>query len=149
MDKALAACEPEIRASGCAVERTVEDNVPPVLADPTPLVHCLRNLLDNAATHGKAGGWIGVRARGNGATVEVAVEDRGGGLDPADMPRIFEPFYRGRTAVEKQSHGFGLGLALARRIAEAHGGTLVVENTGKGARFTLRLPAARDLTDGE
>jgi signal transduction histidine kinase len=149
LDKALATCEPEIRASGCTVERRVEEDIPPVLADPTPLVHCLRNLLDNAATHGKAGGWIGVRAGAHGTSVEVAVEDRGGGLDPADIPRIFEPFYRGRTAVKKQSHGFGLGLALARRIAEAHGGALAVENTGKGARFTLRLPAARVLSDGE
>jgi signal transduction histidine kinase len=145
--RAIQACEPEIRASGCTVETDISADLPGVVADATSLVHCLRNLIDNAVTHGGEGKWVGVSARkvdsGKQAQLEIRVEDRGRGIDPEDARRVFDPFYRGRRSVRDQIKGFGLGLALARRIVDAHSGTLWAEPiAGGGARFLIRLPAA-------
>lgn len=148
--RAVAAAEPEVRASGCTLESEVDPNLLPILADETSLTHAFRNLLDNAATHGGEGKWIGIRAAPAGNQVEIAVEDRGPGIDPSDASRIFDPFYRGRRALQRQARGFGLGLALARRIVQAHAGSLTLDNRpGKGARFVVRLPVARNLSDSE
>lgn len=144
--RALAACEPDIGAAGCAVEARIADDLPHVWADATSLTHALRNLIDNAVTHGGEGKWVGISARpvesAKGPQVEIAIEDRGPGIDPSELPHIFEPFYRGRRAVRDQAGGFGLGLALASRIIEAHSGALTAESVpGRGTRFVARLPA--------
>jgi signal transduction histidine kinase len=69
------------------------------------------------------------------------VSDRGRGIDADELAHIFEPFYRGRCATERQIHGNGLGLSLVRRIAEAHGGRVTAASTpGQGTTFTLHLP---------
>jgi signal transduction histidine kinase len=148
---AVAACEPDLRAAGCTLEASLEPDLPPILADSVSLTHCLRNLIDNALAHGGEGNWIGVRARAIGENqsrnLEIAVEDRGRGIEPRELARIFDPFYRGRRAVQDQVRGFGLGLTLARRIAEAHSGTLSVESApGQGTRFILRVPALSGYT---
>jgi signal transduction histidine kinase len=151
---ALAASEPLIRASGCTVETAVAPDVPKVAADATALTHCLRNLLDNAVTHGAAGGWVRISAQ-TGAdsrqrVVEIRVEDRGPGIDPREAPRLFDPFYRGHRSIRDQVRGFGLGLTLARRIVEAHSGTVKLESApGGGACVFVRLPAlpGADLED--
>ena len=78
--------------------------------------------------------------------MHIAVSDRGRGIDAEDLGRVFEPFYRGRHAVDQQIQGYGLGLSLVQRIAEAHGGRVSVSSeTGQGATFTLQLPVAADL----
>jgi signal transduction histidine kinase len=89
---------------------------------------------------------VAVRAVHDEAAQEVvlSVVDRGRGIAAADLPHVFEPFYRGREAQDRQIHGFGLGLALVRRTVEDHGGTVSVASTpGCGATFTVRLPAMR------
>jgi signal transduction histidine kinase len=76
--------------------------------------------------------------------VRISVEDRGEGIDPADLPHIFEPFYRGKSALAAQIHGAGLGLSLARDIAEGMGGRLEVSSArGLGSTFTLELPTGQ------
>ena len=84
--------------------------------------------------------------------VEIVVADRGPGIPAADLPHLFEPFYRGRAASAANVPGSGLGLSLARHVAEAHGGGVRVENAGDGAGesnpgsiFVLYLPAAKDI----
>ena len=79
------------------------------------------------------------------ATVEdgarIDVTDTGVGIDPAEMPRIFERFYRGSRANEARGSGSGLGLAIVRSIVDMHGGTVTVESgPGKGSRFSVHLP---------
>ena len=77
--------------------------------------------------------------------VLLSVEDHGLGIDPDDRKHIFEPFYRGREAVSRQIKGSGLGLNLVQRIAEAHGGRVVVTSEpGKGSTFTIMLPGVPD-----
>jgi signal transduction histidine kinase len=147
LDRAVAACQPELRESGMAVQKEIQPGLPAVQADPAALVHCLGNLVANALKHAREGGWIGLSARladqGEPA-VEFLVEDRGPGIDPADLPHLWEPFYRGRQAVSEQIQGAGLGLSLVKRMTEAQGGTVTVTTkAGEGAVFVLRLPAAR------
>jgi len=130
------------------VDLEIADNLPPVLADDQAVRRALNNLIANAIKYGADGRWIGVSVRRAGATtkqddVQVTVSDRGRGIEPNDLPHIFEAFYRGRYAVDRQIHGNGLGLSLVKRIAEAHGGKVTVTSTpGAGATFTLHFPAA-------
>ncbi len=103
------------------------------------LARVLQNLLANAVRHTPADGTVLIEASRWQTGLEVAVEDTGPGIDPEDLPRIFEPFYRSDPA--RAGAGAGLGLALAKRIAEALGGRLDVENKPQaGARFAIRIP---------
>jgi signal transduction histidine kinase len=132
-------------AEGFTVEREIDPDLPPVHADAAALIHCLENLVLNALKYGGDKLWVRVRAaRANsGSRVRIDVEDGGPGIDPADLPHIFEPFYRGKAAQAAQIHGTGLGLSLARDIAEAMGGRLHASSElGQGATFTLELSAA-------
>jgi signal transduction histidine kinase len=137
--------EAVIGRSQCAVEKRIEPGLPPILGDPVALQHALQNLLGNAAKYGM--GWIGVsasQAREKGqATVEIRVADRGPGIPQDEQRHIFEPFFRGRRAVADQIHGAGLGLNLAKKIVEAHGGSIRVKSEpAKGTEFIVRIPAA-------
>jgi signal transduction histidine kinase len=132
--------------SGCSVERHVEPGLPPVFGDPVALRHALQNLLANAVKYGAAGGWIGISARQAAVRkrpgIEIQVADRGPGILAQELALIFDPFYRGKKAIDDQIHGTGLGLTLVKRIVEAHGGTVAAHSApGKGARFVVRLPA--------
>ena len=132
-------------AEGFTVEREIGPDLPPVQADAAALAHCLENLILNALKYGGEKRWARVRAgkTDDGSRVRISVEDRGAGIDPADLPHIFEPFYRGKSAQAAQIHGAGLGLSLARDIAEGMGGRLDVSSErGRGSTFTLELPAA-------
>jgi signal transduction histidine kinase len=75
--------------------------------------------------------------------VEIRVTDRGPGIPADEQGQIFDPFFRGRRALQDQIHGTGLGLNLAKKIIEAHGGSIQVKSAAmKGAEFIVRLPAA-------
>ncbi len=139
---------PMLAAEGIEVAMDLPDDLPPVAGDEGAIRRALQNLMTNAMKYGADGRWIGVTARasgtGAGRQVQIAVGDRGRGIDPADLAHIFEPFYRGRYALERQIHGNGLGLSLVQRIVEAHGGRVSVQSApGAGTTFTLALPAAQ------
>ena len=103
----------------------------------------LDNLLENAAKYSEPGTPIVVRVRFGPDAATLAVEDRGDGIPPDDLPRVFEPFYRAEAARRLGRAGVGLGLPVARRIAEALGGSVVAESEpGRGSRFLVRLPLA-------
>ena len=112
---------------------------PSLSADATLVVRALGALLDNAKKHG--GGARRLRVSASGGRVVFAVEDAGPGFAAADLPRVFEPFYRGAGLAHDEARGVGLGLALVRRIAEAHGGRAFAENLPGGARAGIDLPA--------
>ena len=103
----------------------------------------LDNLLENACKYSGPGTPIIVRAWCEPDAVALAVEDRGCGIPAEDLPHVFEPFYRAESARRLGRAGVGLGLAVARRIAATHGGTITAESEpGRGSRFVVRLPRA-------
>jgi signal transduction histidine kinase len=104
----------------------------------------LGNLLDNAAKYSDSARPIVLRARSEAASIVWEVRDEGIGIDPEDLQRIFAPFYRTDRSRSRATGGTGLGLALARRVIEAHGGTIVAESEpGRGSTFRVTLPADR------
>lgn len=109
-----------------------------VMAEPTRARRIIGNLIDNALAHG--GQPVTVTASATGTDTEVVVADRGPGIAPADLPRIFDRFYKSDQS--RSTTGSGLGLAIAHQHAVAQGGSLTASNReGGGARFVLRLPA--------
>jgi len=144
VQRALEAAAPLIEAARHRVTLDLPADDLVVAGDADRLTQLLTNLLRNAARYTPDGGDIEVRARRDAGAALVAVRDTGRGI-PADMQeRIFDMFVQGREPLERVDGGLGVGLALARRIAEAHGGTLTVtsEGEGKGSEFTLRMPLA-------
>lgn len=134
---------PVIQAAHCTVEKTVDDGLPEVLADPLALKSALQNLVANAVKYGaKDENWVGISASQADGAVEIRVADRGPGIPEDEQKHIFDPFYRGKKALQDQVHGTGLGLNLAKRVVEAHGGTIRVESDpGRRTEFIVRIPA--------
>jgi signal transduction histidine kinase len=127
----------------------VDGEIPVVEADPDKLRLVLGSLVQNAIKFSPDGGAIRVRVRGVEGGVEVAVEDDGIGLDPAEVERVFEEFYTGQDPLHHSSgtwqfeaRGAGLGLAIARGHVEAHGGRIRAESggLGRGCRFVFEIP---------
>ncbi len=147
MEDALAATRPVIDGAGVNLETKIADNLPMVLGDAVALQHAVQNLITNAVKYGTEGSnWIGVSAvliEEPAQQVEVRVADRGPGIPEDEQTHIFEPFYRGKRAVQDQVRGTGLGLTLVKQIVEAHGGTIHVESKPMlGSEFVIRLPLA-------
>jgi two-component system phosphate regulon sensor histidine kinase PhoR len=117
------------------------DNLPRVPADPQRLEQVLHNLLQNAVKYTETGGNIALRAAAYNGTVEVRVEDTGLGIPPADLPHIFERFYRADKARTRELGGTGLGLSIVKHIIQLHGGSVTAESKyGKGTTIILNLP---------
>jgi len=114
---------------------------PAVVADADLLSRAVENLVSNAIKYSPDGTEVKVRAARDGEGVAIAVTDRGYGIPEADLPRIFEKFYRVPRVEDAGVPGTGLGLALVREIAELHGGSVTVESrVNEGSTFTLRIP---------
>ncbi len=115
--------------------------------DASRIGQVLGNLLSNALRHTPAGGRVEVTAEDDGADVVLAVSDDGEGIPAEHLPRIFDRFYRVDAARDRDHGGTGVGLAISRAIARAHGGELTVESEGpgRGSTFTLRLPRSAAL----
>jgi signal transduction histidine kinase len=143
-----------IRDAGFSVSLEIEPGLPPVLGNRVAIGHSLNSLIDNAIKYSGMSREIEIRALaapGEGkpaSEVRISVSDHGIGIDPSEISRIFEPFYRCPQVQVEQIHGTGLGLSLARRIAESIGGTLTVESeVDHGSTFTLHLRLAPQGSD--
>ena len=125
------------------IELEVSGTVPPVDHDPNQINQVLLNLLLNAIQSMEKPGTIRVSLENDGDDVLIAVADEGKGIAAETLPNIFRPFFT------TKGHGTGLGLSLARRTVEAHGGQIeVTSELGKGSRFEIRLPIAREQAQG-
>jgi len=130
-------------AAGILLKADVPHSLPPANIDHLRIAQVLRNLLDNAIAHTPGGGSIIVSASEQGNLLAVKVADTGEGIPADDIPFIFERFYRVDKSRARATGGSGLGLTIAKRLVESHGGTIEVHSEpGKGSVFTFTLPIA-------
>lgn len=120
----------------------------PVDGDAVRLTQVFDNLLSNAAKYTKSGGRVQITLERNGNEASVSVADTGDGIPTELLPRIFDPFVQGDGKGDRLKQGLGIGLALARKITEMHGGAVEAQSEGEGlgSTFTLRLPLIEDAT---
>jgi two-component system phosphate regulon sensor histidine kinase PhoR len=113
-----------------------------IMAEPASMERALSNLLDNAVKYNRPDGRVAVHAFRDGGHVKIQVSDTGSGIVTADLPRIFERFYRADKSRSRELGGSGLGLSISKHIAERHGGRIEVQSVlQEGSTFTLVLPA--------
>ena len=139
LERAARAAGQAAQAAGIIIAPDVQ--IPALWGDPDLLHSALTNLIDNAVKASQPGQCIVLRARRAGRDVVLSVIDEGRGIPAADVPRLTEPFYRVDKARSRKSGGAGLGLALCRMIAQAHGGQLQLDSKeGRGTAVHLVLP---------
>lgn len=135
VSQAIFASQPLARDAGVTIEADLDGASHTVLMDASRLVLVFENLLRNALQHSRKGDRIAIKAAHAGEHLEVAVCDSGPGFDPAELPRVFQPFFTRRRG------GTGLGLSIVQRIVDEHGGTVTATNADQGGAVVLvRLP---------
>jgi len=146
----VASAEEQIQGAKGTLEREIEPDLPLVMGNIRGITQCVQNLIGNAVKYGGSRPRVVLRAyaaalrHGASNEVQISVTDRGIGIDSSELGRIFEPFYRSPGVLAAQIHGTGLGLALAKRIAESMGGSIsVVSELSLGSTFTLHLETAK------
>jgi signal transduction histidine kinase len=147
IDEALGLAAAELQRSEFSVVRDLGPGLPLIRGDAAALRRAVQNLVANAMKYGAEGRWVRVHAAlaadAERPEVRITVEDRGRGIPAAELKHVFDPFFRGREALAAQTRGFGLGLSLVKRVAEAHGGRVTVDSApGRGSAFTIHLPAS-------
>ena len=141
--QAVTPWEPQAVAKEISLSLDVPDKLPSVKIDWQRISQVLNNLLENAVAHTGKGGTMTVSAARCGDCVELSVADSGEGIPAQDLPNIFERFYRVDKSRARSTGGSGLGLTIAKRLVEAHGGKIEVQSKlGKGSRFSFTLPIA-------
>ena len=144
-DECCRALRPLIQAKGLRLNWTIGEGVE-VLGDPRLLRRATMNLLANAIKFTPGQGAISVVVERNGKSAFVKVGDTGRGIAPADLPHVFERFYRSGTVSGTEQEGAGLGLSIVKMIAELHGGEISVASApGAGTEFSLTIPASDGL----
>jgi signal transduction histidine kinase len=126
---------------GITLDVDIDERLGEFIGDERKIKQILLNLLSNAVKFTPEGGRIGINARQTNGAVEIAVSDTGIGIAPEDQPKIFEEFRQVGTDYAHKVEGTGLGLTLAKKFVELHGGKIRVESElGKGSKFTFTLP---------
>ena len=144
LENAAQAATPSFTAKNVELHVAPGDTAPDVNVDAVRIGEVLANLLENALRHTPAGGTVMLAAARDRGSAVLTITDTGDGLEPDELERIFERFYRIDTARSRDRGGSGIGLTISRAIVEAHGGTLRATSDGicRGATFILVLPAA-------
>ena len=139
---AVEAVSPAADAKGVRIETVLDPHASPVSGDPERLQQILWNLLSNAVKFTNRGGKVQVRLERVNSHVELSVADTGIGISAEFLPHVFERFRQADASIARERGGLGLGLSIARQIAELHGGTIIAASggLGHGSTFTLRLP---------
>jgi PAS domain S-box-containing protein len=123
---------------GVTIAMHIPDDLPPVNLDSTRIEVVLHNLVANALTYGA--GEVCINAEKRDDTIIVAVSDNGPGIDPDELPHIFERFYRARHGRQQRAGGTGLGLTICKAFIEAHGGRIWAQSSGQGTTISFSLP---------
>ena len=140
LEKAAAPFQPGAEQQKVALRVEVADNLPQINVDEGRMMQVFSNLLSNALRYTPEGGEITLSAQAVTGGVAIAVRDTGTGIDAETLPRLFDRFYRVDDSRHSEHGELGLGLAIARALIEAHGGTIYAESTpGKGTTMHIRL----------
>ena len=143
IQQAVKAVQTKVLAKGLEINVDITANLSSVNIDYQRISQVLRNLLENAIKHTPNGGKITVSAVQQESFIRVNVEDDGEGIPAEDLPNMFERFYRVDKSRTRHAGGSGLGLTIAKRLVESHGGTISVQSElGKGSCFSFTLPAS-------
>ena len=130
------------------IEQEIPGDLPSLDADAERVHQVLFNLVDNAVRFVPDGGEVTIAAQRHNGSVEISVADNGVGIPREHLPRLFERFYRGDAARSRDGGGTGIGLAIARSVVEAHGGSIRAQSEpGIGSVFSFDLPASPDAGD--
>jgi signal transduction histidine kinase len=141
LDTALTLVRERAQRHGIALSLETAPEVGTVRGDERKLKQVTLNLLSNAVKFTPEGGSVRLGARMNGAAIEVSVADTGVGIAPQDQALVFDEFRQVGNDAARKAEGTGLGLALARKFVELHGGTIRLESApGRGSTFTFTLP---------
>lgn len=141
VEAAVEECRPLLDDGGFRLDTSIDPRLMSIEADADALSSALKNLIANSIKYGNGSRQIRIVVANSGGKIKFSVGDDGLGIAAADLKQIFEPFYRAQNVVDAQIHGNGLGLALVKEIAEAHGGNVsAASEVGKGSTFTIELP---------
>ncbi|MCL4295808.1 MAG: HAMP domain-containing protein [Anaerolineae bacterium] len=139
----LESMQAQAGAKGVSLKGIFYEDLPIIKGEMNKLQRVITNLVQNAIRHTPTGGSISLATQVAPEGVQVEVTDTGEGIAPEDLPHIFEQFFRGEKSRSRETGGAGLGLAIAKRIVEAHHGRIWVESrVGQGTRFSFVLPAS-------
>ncbi len=134
---------PRAQAKGVELTLDAASDLPSIDADAARIAQVTGNLIENAVFQTPEGGMVRLSAEAEEGRVRVAVEDTGPGIEPDELERIFDRFYRVDPSRTRATGGAGLGLTIARQLVEAHGGVIYAQSTpGIGSRFVFELPAS-------
>lgn len=144
--KAVESIEPHATRKAISIQTKIEDDIHPVFGDEGTLVEAIVNIAGNAIKYSPAGSVIEITAKKREDQIVIIVRDEGIGIPKEDLPFIFEDFYTSASD-QRAERGSGVGLALTKRIIDAHHGTIIVESElGKGSTFEIYLPPIKDQT---
>jgi signal transduction histidine kinase len=145
IENVLSSYRYQIRNSGFDVQTKIQPDLPPVLIDRDAMAQAISNLVDNAMKYSGEVKQLSIKTETLGSDLSIEITDRGIGIPRAEQNKVFEKFYRVGNGLVHDVKGSGLGLSLVKHIIEAHHGTISVESdVGKGSRFTILLPLARN-----
>jgi PAS domain S-box-containing protein len=146
VEGAIEAVTPAAEAKGIALDIDIQDRALEITADAGRVQQVVWNLTSNAVKFTPKGGTISVKAYRDGSDVYVVVNDTGEGISSEVLPSVFEPFRQADASTTRRHGGLGLGLAIVKQLVAAHGGTVSArsDGPGRGAEFTVRLPARTD-----
>ena len=141
VDQAIKAYRPHATKKDIKLHLEIYPNLPDVNIDPDRMAQVLSNLLSNALRYTPQGGDITLSTKHTAGDVEIRVHDSGPGIEPEELPNVFDRFYRTDKSRQRESGGSGLGLAIAKSIVEGHGGRIWAESdSDKGTTIVIALP---------
>jgi len=144
---AVAGVAADARERGVTVRVHPTGTLPRVVGDADALRSAVQNIVGNAVKYSADGASVDVTAAAQESAVQIRIADRGLGIDPGDLPHIFEPFFRGRRALDAEVRGSGIGLSVVHHVIQMHQGTIRVDSrAGEGTTVTVVLPAAADAS---
>jgi len=138
--KAVESCQPHAIRKDISIKTSLKQPLATVNGNEVTLVEALVNIIGNAVKYTQMGGQVAILAKAEGNNVLIEVKDNGVGISAEDLPHIFDDFYVGKTKPENERRS-GVGLAITKRIIEAHDGSITVDSElGKGSSFVIQLP---------